>query len=484
MQLHIQISFGNTVIEKVAEDTESDVWKAIAEILPDVDLSAIPGGLVNVEVKELAETTILTLKKRGTFVKQGVEKPSLYVTVSNKIYSLRQSTYPECYLTCVNPESNNYKFYHMMPSLSGIEVSYGRIGAKPGEMFSERRVATPYPTHLYWIRYYEKLSKGYVDQSAIYLGNAIDPAVEPMKQGNPTTPSARLYEQLYSYAHKLVRTTLASQKVTREQVQQCKYHWRQLGARKTVRGFNNQLLRLIAVCPRQVRDINTLLAQSEKDFAAIIEREEELLNAMSVVSSPKTTIKDSTDGFKNADIQVFEATEKQKQEVMSHLSDSLKPQVKNIYRVINREQKERFDQYRSAYKISKVKCFWHGSRNENWLSIIFNGLQLNPNAVITGKMFGKGIYFAPSSAKSWGYTSFRGTRWANGKQNAAFMGLYATAYGNPYDVTAPGQYTQEQLIRLKKNCVHAHAGPYLYNDEIVFYSENAMLLNYIVEFGA
>lgn len=63
------------------------------------------------------------------------------------------------------------------------------------------------------------------------------------------------------------------------------------------------------------------------------------------------------------------------------------------------------------------------------------------------------------------------------------MGLYATAYGKPYDVTTAGRYTQKFLNQNHCNCVHAHAGSQLYNDEIVFYDENAMLLNYIVEFN-
>ena len=57
-----------------------------------------------------------------------------------------------------------------------------------------------------------------------------------------------------------------------------------------------------------------------------------------------------------------------------------------------------------------------------------------PDAIITGKMFGNGVYFAPSSMKSWNYTSYRGTSWANGDADVAFMGLYATAYGTPKDV--------------------------------------------------
>ena len=65
---------------------------------------------------------------------------------------------------------------------------------------------------------------------------------------------------------------------------------------------------------------------------------------------------------------------------------------------------------------------------------IVNSLKLNPNAIITGKMFGHGIYFASSAMKSWNYTSYQGTSWQHGSSDCAFMGLYATAYGTPKDV--------------------------------------------------
>ena len=97
-------------------------------------------------------------------------------------------------------------------------------------------------------------------------------------------------------------------------------------------------------------------------------------------------------------------------------------------------------------------------------------------------MFGNGIYFAPSSMKSWGYTSFFGTRWANGHSNTAFLGLYACAYGKPKDVTCAASYSQNSINPY--NCVHAHKGVQLLNDEVIFYDEDAMVLNYLVEFSA
>ena len=106
---------------------------------------------------------------------------------------------------------------------------------------------------------------------------------------------------------------------------------------------------------------------------------------------------------------------------------------------------------------------------------------LHPNAAITGKMFGNGIYFASSAKKSWGYTS--GGFWTREMSSSTrFMGLYATAYGNPLNVTSPSNYSEKSIGNF--NCVHAHAGNYLRNDEIIFYNEAAMLLTYLVEFSA
>lgn len=60
--------------------------------------------------------------------------------------------------------------------------------------------------------------------------------------------------------------------------------------------------------------------------------------------------------------------------------------------------------YRSRYQsLGNRELLIHGSRMCNWVSILKNGLLLDPSkmgAVITGKMFGYGIYFANSFSKS------------------------------------------------------------------------------------
>lgn len=402
---------------------------------------------------------------------------------SNNITLPGSRTYPEVYLTCVNPQWNNYKYYHLKQVGDNVIATYGRIGAEKGEMYGERTYT--YPKRMFWVKYQEKLAKGYVDQSKIYLASRqADATGTPSRKANPSaeqdTTADALYRLLKSFARKHVEAVCVNSRITQGMVDAARKYLDVLYTRKRLDSFNNTLLDLLSVCPRRVRNVADLLAKSKDDFGGIIGREESLIAAMeALVSSPVKDDGKFKEGFQ--DVEIFIATDKQKEQVMERLSPQLHGHVKQVYRVIPKQQQARFDAYLKKNGIKKVMQLWHGSRNENWLSIIQNSLKLRPDAVITGKMFGDGIYFAPSSMKSWNYTSFHGTTWAKGRSDKAFMSLYATAYGEPLDVYTAQRFSQSSLGG--KSCVHAHAGNALRNDEIIFYSEDAVVLNYIVEFG-
>lgn len=481
--LSIRWNEDSKVIPSV-EDNESDVWKEVGKILPNI---SVPNHITVCYNGECAE---LEVGKRGTFIKNGVVKPSMYVKEEYNNIDLIESTYTDAYLTCVNPESNNYKFYWLKPGIDGIDATYGRIGSERGAAFGVKDLQIPYEPYLYWIRYYEKLSKGYVDMTDIYLAKDKKKKKKAKKEVtntnlNYTEASVTLYKLLKSYARHVVEENLVNSNVTEKQVKEVRKLINTLGQRKTVKGFNNVLSKILQLSPRKARFIGMMYALSEKDFADIIIREDNLCTAMEALIDREDAITTDKECFEKFGIEVYAATDKQIEEVKRHLADGLELKVKNVYRVINKAHKRRFDKYLKDNHIKAVKQLWHGSINENWLSIIQNGLQLNPNARITGKMFGYGIYFAPRARKSFGYTSCNGSYWARGNSSRGFMGLYATAYGTPYMVTSSGHYTQSDLNALKCNCVHAtpqNTG--LCNEEIVYYSESAMLLNYIVEFEA
>lgn len=394
------------------------------------------------------------------------------------------------FLTCVNPATNAYKFYKLEKVGEKVRATYGRMGTKKGDLFGERTF--DYPLSMFWVKYQEKLSKGYVDRTELYMNKDKDESKNesPVAVSKKTEgPAETLFGKLAALAKRAVAKAEVKVPITPAIIKESKRLLDEMRGADDVKSFNDALLELVAILQRPVRTgdgsgVARLLAKGKQDFAGIIEREDDLIQAMegSVIGRPAR--RKSEDSFKEYGIEVFVATEKQKEQVMKKLSPALQGKVKEIYRVIPKQQKEVFDRYLKTHNIKTVKQFWHGSRNQNWLSIIMNSLKLNPDAIITGKMFGKGIYFAPSSAKSWNYTSYRGTSWANGSSDVAYMGLYATAYGKPYDVHTWGSSSDYKSMVKSNNadCLYAHKGNMLRNDEIVFYNEDAILLNYVVEF--
>ena len=136
-------------------------------------------------------------------------------------------------------------------------------------------------------------------------------------------------------------------------------------------------------------------------------------------------------------IELRPFTEDEKKEALKLLKGQANRFI-NGWRVINKQTETAFDQFckeENLYVGNGIDYLFHGSKSENWWSIINTGLKLNPtNVVITGKMFGHGIYFAPKAAKSAGYTSMQGAYWTKGTATTGFLAVYKIAYGKPYDV--------------------------------------------------
>lgn len=394
---------------------------------------------------------------------------------------------------------NTYKEYKLIPENGEITAYYGRMAVQKGMLFGERSVT--YPLSSYWIKYYEKIGKGYVDRTHLYMPETYEHTSSKetvikaaSKRSALLTASQRLFEKLKTLAKKAVSAAQVKVPVNRQIIAATKRNldkMRDAALKDDPIGFNIALLDTISILQRPVatgdgKGVRNMMALSKDDYARIIEREEDLIQAMEGSISGKEHTMKTAEDFDQFKIEVFEASDKQRKEVLNHLSDSLKGKVRNVYRVIPSEQKAAFENYLSKRNITDIKMLWHGSRNENWMSIIRNSLQLNPNAIITGKMFGNGIYFAPSSMKSWNYTSFLGTTWANGSSDTAFMGLYAVAYGNPLKVDHWDAFRdyKNDVVKGNYDSLHAVKGISLRADEIVFYDEAAVLLNYIVEFGS
>ena len=274
-----------------------------------------------------------------------------------------------------------------------------------------------------------------------------------------------------------------------------------LMSKETVEDFNNTLLTLFTVIPRKMGNVNDYLSRGKDDFAKILKDEQDLLDVMRgqvvthiVQNEPEKVEENNGETIIEAMGLIFEEVDASEVEMIKDKLGEISDRFHKAWRVRNIRTQKRFDDFVEKEGIKTRKLLWHGSRNENWWSIINTGLVLRPtNAVITGKLYGMGTYFAPKARKSLGYTSVSGSYWAHGSDTSGFMALMDVAYGTPFDVydfnSKYYNMNYENLQKFKKgaNCLHAHAGASLggysslKNDEIVVYKEEQCTIRYLVE---
>ena len=400
------------------------------------------------------------------------------------------------FLVMVTGDANHNKYYRMLANTDGssFTVEYGRVG-------SSCQTRT-YPMYQWDRKYNEKIRKGYVDQT--HLVEDLIMVQRPKKQTNEykeieNAAVAEIVDRLMNMAHQTVRQNyrVESNQVTMAMVDEAQKIIDRLITRISVKEFNADLLELFTVIPRKMSNVSSNLSKSEDDFPKIIKYEQDLLDVMrgqvvthiaeeEFTEESESTIRDET--ILEAMGLVIEPIDLSEIDLIKSKLGDCKDKFYQAWRVTNLKTQKRFDDFVKDENIENCRLFWHGSRNENWWSIINTGLMLRPaNAVITGKMFGYGIYYAPKAKKSLGYTSLQGSYWANGRSSSAFMALMNVAYGKPYDVYSfDSKYYDFNYEKLKRisddaNCLHAHAGDMLRNDEIVVYKEEQSTIKYLVE---
>ncbi len=396
------------------------------------------------------------------------------------------------YLVMVTTNNNN-KYYRMIPHGDSFDVEYGRVGASCQH--------ASYSMSQWNKKYNEKVKKGYVDQTHL-VQDLIQKENPKTKDGYKEIENkviAEIVQRLQDMAKQKIQANykVSSQQVTQAMVDEAQNVIDELMAQTSKKGFNVVLLKLFTVIPRKMGNVNDYIAKSETDFARILKDEQDLLDVMrgQVVTHTVDNLKEESneDGDKQETIVdamglIFEEVTPDDVTMIKNLLGDCKDKFYKAWRVRNVRTQKRFDEFVKNEKIKNTKLLWHGSRNENWWSIINTGLVLRPtNAVITGKMFGYGIYYAPKARKSLGYTSLNGSYWVRGNSSSAFMAIMDVAYGKPLDVHSFDRkyydFNYEKLQRECKgtNCLHAHAGSMLRNDEIIVYKEDQCTIKYLVE---
>lgn len=264
-------------------------------------------------------------------------------------------------------------------------------------------------------------------------------------------------------------------------------------SKMSVAEFNNKLKALYAAIPRRIDNLSKVLAKRKLDFNDIIADEQELFDVM--VNRVRNAHDLDNCSVRPTVLEAFhldwrDVTEEEQNKVLSMLKGNASQYVK-AWRIRNRRTEERFDRFCQQEQLSKghgIDHLFHGSRTENFWSIVTNGLLINPDCRVQriGSMFGNGTYFAPLAQKSLGYTD--GGYWAGGNTDVRFLAIYRVATGKHYDIYHVSDSSLTKAVLQKKcpgaHCVWAHGrgtgGTTLFNDEVVVYDEAQSTIEYLI----
>ncbi|WP_020532293.1 hypothetical protein [Flexithrix dorotheae] len=397
-------------------------------------------------------------------------------------------------LIMVTPNNNN-KFYEMIENEDGtFTTNYGRIGSRSSSQI--------YPVNLWDTKYREKIRKGYKDQTHLFATTSKKVDFEDISDEQVRS----LISSLMQFATKSIQYNynVNPDQVTETQLEEAQLIiddlLKKVEPNMNTEHFNARLLELYQVIPRKMGNVKDHLVEKVNSTEEVAEINEMLLEEQQTLDVMRGQVqinsqkKEATE--KNEKINLLEAMglmvskveDRKVEKQIQKLMEGEKSKFFAAYEVKNIRTQQKFNESLRERKNKQTKLFWHGSRNENWMSILENGLVLRPsNVVITGKMFGYGLYFADRFKKSLNYTSLRGSYWTAGNSERSFLALYEVHTGNQFKVKKhqPEHYNfNEKKLKEKGqnyDSLFAKGGADLINNEYIVYNESQCTIKYLVE---
>jgi len=338
-----------------------------------------------------------------------------------------------------NSTDNTVKKFHNMTQLddSTFEVHYGSAGSKG--------VKQKYPMSEWDKMIRDKKRKGFNDVTSndkiVRIGDASFVDLKPKVKD--------LLEKLNKYAKEAIKLnyTVEISDVSELLVEQAQELIDKINSKLQIGANMSEItmltLSLFKKIPRKIKNVQESLIKPITDSNSLdaardkLTVEQGLLDVIKGQLDKAVASDDVTDAVDNSKVltildnlglDIDEITPAEEQMLKDMMNES-KSKFISAYKVINFKTQKAFDNEISKSKNKTTKLLFHGSRSENWLSIIRSGLQLHPNAVTTGKLFDNGIYFANVADKSLGYIS--GGRWNYGSSdNDNWLAVYEVHTGN------------------------------------------------------
>jgi poly [ADP-ribose] polymerase len=409
--------------------------------------------------------------------------------------------------------SQSNKVYIMEELSDGrIKCEYGRVG---------KSLVTEYKPSSKWDSVLkQKLSKtkGYTDVTDLLA----EPVVDETKPTNNKVDNIKdeivrkLVDELMSFANKSIQRNY---KVTQEAVSEQQVTAAQeiitnisglIAIGVDVKHINDMLLKLYTIIPRRMDNVKDHLFREISNDVTLTNAQRLIDNeqsALDTMAGQVELIKQQREAAKKAAEAEAEGKKEEVSEVtildqmglsievendtetLELIKKLMGPnvnQMKRVFKVVNNKTQKIFDKHMDKVEVKKRRLYWHGSRNENWFNILQTGLLIRPSgAVHTGSMFGDGIYFADKAQKSIGYTSLRGSYWAHGGDNKAFLALFDVHLGKQKEIlhhdSSCYKLSKKVLDNEGFDSVFAKGGADLRNNEYIVYNSAQCTVSHLIE---
>lgn len=238
------------------------------------------------------------------------------------------------------------------------------------------------------------------------------------------------------------------------------------------------------VCTKIFRDLKDVQKQNDvldslKDSIETIEQMKNSENDTNSSEEPKLfncEIKKVTD--KNVIDKIKKLYQKTHQSI--HACRNLK--VKTVYEITIDSMKTAYENTKTEWeKLGKElneQELWHGTKKQNIISIMKNGMIIPPaNAShCTGRMFGSGLYFSDQSTKSLNYAY---GWWSGTRDNNCYMFLSKVLMGKSY---TPKGWSGCNSIPKGYDSIFAKAGVSGVQNNEMIVMPNQVCPEYLIEF--
>lgn len=158
---------------------------------------------------------------------------------------------------------------------------------------------------------------------------------------------------------------------------------------------------------------------------------------------------------------------------------------KSIWEVEIKRSRDKFKD--DGGKMSNIITGWHGTSSANLLSLLKSGFLVTPpsSAYISGKLFGNGIYCAPSHVfgSSTKATNYSAGGWGATKTDRVFVFVVDMAMGK-YFTPTKDNYTRISYPMKGYDSTWAKANVSgVINDECIVYRASQVDIKYLIELG-